>query len=366
MDSHVVKYHNDLNQVYLGKLSPAVANLTFDLIARVKNKGTEPIYFSANELKKKLPRNYTEHEFSNLITSFRKQIFKLDFTVIKEFADGRIDEDIYNLFRKLTIHRLSKNHEVTGITVQVDSVFEYLVNNIKVQFTAFELEELFQIRGGYAKTLFRLLKQYRATGHYLESWSEFRKLLGVPEKTKDPDVFNRILRPAVKELMLARTVNGSTRPTFTNLQFQKQTSQRKPTAILFLFDSDKTIEERRKKPKAKEANPFAQGTKEWYIWNRQPIPEELLVSHQQSQTVAEQPLAQKQQQIPLAEQSIPVAEGVDPCTTPQFLEAQQKQQNTVQTQQLSTEQTPPWNDEDIPMPDDIYDYDDIVFDDELD
>ena len=277
MSGDIVKYHNDFNQVYLGKLNAAELNLAFDLITRVKDKGTEPIYFSAEDLKKNLPSKYTQHEFTNLVSSLRRKFFKLDFTVIYEHKDGRVDEDIINLFRRLTIHRTGKNGEVTGVTIQVDKFFKYLVNDVKISFTRFELEELFQIRGSYAKKLFRLLKQYRSTGKKVMSWEDFCGQMGIPKGYTQDNINKRVLRPAIAELLEERTVNGRTRPTFKNLKFKKLTSPgsgRKTTAILFTFEPDGT-QAARKKPKAKAAQqacPYAEGSPEWYIWHHLPLP----------------------------------------------------------------------------------------------
>lgn len=276
MSGDIVKYHNDFNQVYLGKLNAAEINLAFDLIARVKDKGTEPIYFSAEDLKKNLPKNFSKHELTNLVNSLRRKFFKLDFTVIYDYGDGRTDDEIINLFRKLTIHR--KGGEVIGVTVQVDEFFKYLVNDVKISFTRFELEELFQIRGSYAKKLFRLLKQYRSTGKKVMNWEDFCGQMGIPKGYTQDNINKRVLRPAIAELLEERTVNGHTRPTFKNLKFKKLTSPgsgRKTTAILFTFEPDGT-QAARKKPKTKAAQqacPYAEGTELWYAWHRLPIPE---------------------------------------------------------------------------------------------
>jgi plasmid replication initiation protein len=268
----VVKYHNDFNQVYLGKLNAAEVDLAFDIIAKVKNKGTAPIYFSADELKKNLQKNYTKHEFSNLITSLRRKFFKLDFTVIKKYNDGTEEEDIYNLFKKLTIHRTA-DKEVVGITLQVEEFFKYLVNNIKINFTRFELEELFQIRGIYAKKIFRLLKQYRSTGEMTMPWSDFISQMNLIGKTQK--YINLVLKPAVNELREERTVAGKKRPSFSNLNFKKLKSPgcNKITAIKFTFDGEIV---KTKVPIAEKNCPYAERTKMWYAWHHLDIPEELI------------------------------------------------------------------------------------------
>ena len=271
MVARVVKYHNDFNQVYLGKLNAAEINLAFDIIARVKDKGTKPITFTVAELKKNLPKNYSQHEFSLLVNSLRRKFFKLDFTVITEYEDKSTDEDIYNLFRRLTIHR-NKEKEVIAITIQVDEFFKYLVNNIKVNFTRYELEELFQIRGAYAKKIYRLLKQFRHKGEFVIAWDKFCEHLGIEAKKPQRDINKYILNPAMAELSEIRIVNGEERPTFKNIAFEKLTTPgqgRKITAIKFIWEPEQRVKEQvtNKQPIAQKACPYAEGTDAWYIWH---------------------------------------------------------------------------------------------------
>lgn len=274
MTGDVVKYHNDFNQVYLGKLNAAELNLAFEIIARVKDKGTAPILFTSEDLKKNLPSNYTQHEFTCLMNSLRRKFFKLDFTVIYEHQDGSSDEETVNLFRKMIVHR-DPQREVTGVTIQVDEFFKYLVNDIKINFTRLELEELFQIRGSYAKKLFRLLKQYRHSGQMVMGWDDFCGQMGVPEGYTQDNINKRILRPAVAELSEERTVDGRMRPTFRKLDFRKMTSPgsgRKITAIRFTFEPEeralpKSPAKGKRTATAQKPCPYAEGTELWYAWH---------------------------------------------------------------------------------------------------
>lgn len=276
MTNEVVKYHNDFNQVYLGKLNAAEQDLAYEIIAKVKDRGTAPIYFSAEDLKKNLQKNYTQHEFTCLIASLRRKFFKLDFTVITKYADGSEDEDLYNLFKRLTIHRAPETKEVTGVTIEVEEFFKYLVNNIKVNFTRFELQEFFQIRGAYAKKLFRLLKQYRTTGVMTMSWADFCEQMGIPKTYRQIDISNKVLKPSVKELAEERTVAGNIRPSFKDLTFKKLKSQgsNRITAIRFEFEAEGRVLP--KAVKAQQACPFAEGTAMWYVWHHKEIPDNLL------------------------------------------------------------------------------------------
>ncbi|KAA6483163.1 RepB family plasmid replication initiator protein, partial [Helicobacter pylori] len=55
-------------------------------------------------------------------------------------------------------------------------------------------------RGKYAKTLYRLLKQYKSTGILSVEWSQFRELLDIPKDYTMPNIDKFVLKIALKEL----------------------------------------------------------------------------------------------------------------------------------------------------------------------
>ncbi|CRF42856.1 replication initiation protein [Helicobacter ailurogastricus] len=89
--------------------------------------------------------------------------------------------------------------------------YNYLHGN----FTSFELLEFQNISGKYAKTLYRLLKQWKSTGVPPKmEWGEFRELMGISNNIKLLRVLERdILRPATQELHKL--------PHFENLCYEK-------------------------------------------------------------------------------------------------------------------------------------------------
>ncbi|MGH1670611.1 replication initiation protein, partial [Enterococcus faecalis] len=68
------------------------------------------------------------------------------------------------------------------------------------EFSRFELSAFTSIRSTYAKTLFRLLMQYRSTGYYVVSIEDFRELLDIPEYYQMGNIDQKVLKPAMKEL----------------------------------------------------------------------------------------------------------------------------------------------------------------------
>ncbi|EOA3510694.1 replication initiation protein, partial [Enterococcus faecalis] len=77
---------------------------------------------------------------------------------------------------------------------------DYIINGLTTEFSRFELSAFTSIRSTYAKTLFRLLMQYRSTGYYVVSIEDFRELLDIPEYYQMGNIDQKVLKPAMKEL----------------------------------------------------------------------------------------------------------------------------------------------------------------------
>ncbi len=87
------------------------------------------------------------------------------------------------------------------------------------------------MRGKYAKTLYRLLKQYKSTGILSVEWSQFRELLDIPRDYDMRSIDNFVLKIALKEL-------NKIYP-FEHLSYKKERKshdKRKVTHIDFYFE----------------------------------------------------------------------------------------------------------------------------------
>lgn len=60
------------------------------------------------------------------------------------------------------------------IQIKVSDEFEYVLNKLNSEFTFYELIEFTQIRSTYAKTIYRLLKQWRTLGKKEFSLEDFK------------------------------------------------------------------------------------------------------------------------------------------------------------------------------------------------
>ncbi|MDZ7551597.1 replication initiation protein, partial [Helicobacter pylori] len=130
----------------------------------------------------------------------------------------------------IRIHKPTQTIEY--LDVQLNDSYQYLLNNLGMgQYTSFKLLEFQRVRGKYAKTLYRLLKQYKSTGILSVEWTQFRELLDIPKDYKMENIDQKVLTPSIKELQKIYP--------FEHLSYKKERrshDKRKVTHIDFYFE----------------------------------------------------------------------------------------------------------------------------------
>lgn len=246
--SDIVKYHNDFNKIKLPSFTEQEQNLLFLIFAKIKEKGiNNVINLYANDFKINEKLSNSREYLTENINSLKYKFFKANFKQIIETKTEVIHRYV-NLFETMEIHYIKRNpydgyDESTlfnRITLKINPDFAYLVNQLTTNFTAFELEEFISLSGKYAKTLYRLLKQYRTTGKAYFKWEEFCRVMDISEKLAMRDIDKSILKPAIKELSKERNLFDQVRVPFKNLAYEKEkTSGRgrggKVSGIVFTF-----------------------------------------------------------------------------------------------------------------------------------
>lgn len=86
------------------------------------------------------------------------------------------------------------------LEVGLSPKFEYIVNKLEANFTQYELEEFTTIRSTYAKTAYRLLKQWRTIGKKEFPIEEFKNLMDMPRSYKSSEIDRAVIKPILKEL----------------------------------------------------------------------------------------------------------------------------------------------------------------------
>lgn len=190
-----VKYSNKLNTVDMSDWTAGEMDFFFAIIAKVRDKGLETITLDTNQLK--FLTQYTGEHNERWMDIMLQTSFKvLRMTYLEEkVVDGEEVLDMMQLFSKFRL-----NPGKNTISVQVSENFEYIVNNLTGNFTTYELEEFTTIRSTYAKTMYRLLKQWRTVGKKEYSFNEFKQLMGCPSYYRSGHIDKNILKPIMKEL----------------------------------------------------------------------------------------------------------------------------------------------------------------------
>ncbi|ABF85603.1 replication initiation protein [Helicobacter pylori] len=253
-DNAYTTYHNNANKVNLGKLSEREANLLFAIFQRLKDQGNTLIRFEPQDLKRMImvKSNLTNRQLLQILKNLLDNIGGANFWIIREHVEnGEIYEDhtSYMLFKQFEIRIHKPTQTIEYLEVQLNDSYQYLLNNLGMggQYTSFKLLEFQRVRGKYAKTLYRLLKQYKSTGILSVEWSQFRELLDIPKDYKMENIDQKVLTPAFKEL---RKIYP-----FEHLSYKKERKshdKRKVTHIDFYFEQLPQGETKKQKQKDKQ------------------------------------------------------------------------------------------------------------------
>ena len=111
----------------------------------------------------------------------------------------------------------------------------YIYSMTSKNFTAFELKQFMSLESKYAKTLYRLLKQFRSTGDLMITAEDFRDRLGIPKAYTSKIITRDIIKPTVDALQ----------DFFPHLTYEVIRSSRQGRPIKgykFIFDADHQLD----------------------------------------------------------------------------------------------------------------------------
>lgn len=236
MANEVVKHHNDLNTIPMRKWSKEEMDFFFAIIAKLRDEGSKEIIFNKYSLAELA--NYsirTNKAYEQLINQLSKNI--LEITYLEKKRTTLNGKPAYlssrmNLFSRFD-SKWTEDLSELEITVKVSDEFEYVLNQLNSEFTSYELAEFTQIRSTYAKTLYRLLKQWRTVGKKEFQIDEFKRLLDTPNYYTPSEINKNILTYARKELPQF----------FPNLKIKPIKSNKRGTPVIayeFTWLSEKT------------------------------------------------------------------------------------------------------------------------------
>ena len=93
-----------------------------------------------------------------------------------------------------------ENGKLKELKIKINPDFAYLINDVRKNYTEYDLQEFLSIKGKYTRTLYQNLKKFRSTGILRVKWENFLDLMGISETYQSGDIDKRILKPSVKVL----------------------------------------------------------------------------------------------------------------------------------------------------------------------
>lgn len=243
----VVKYHNDLNTVPMRNWTREEMNFFFAIIAKLRDEGSREVQFDKYGLAELANYTVTHNErFEDTMEKLVKNISQIHY-----IERTKNSLELMNLFSRFRVDWTDDLSEMS-VQVKVTEEFEYVVNQLNVEFTTYELAEFTQIKSTYAKTVYRLLKQWRTVGKKEYSISDFKRLLDTPDYYTPSHIDKNILKPVKNELPAF----------FTDLKIKKVKSNKKGNPVVsyvFTWQPEKTGEwvnnKYKKQSKRKETLP---------------------------------------------------------------------------------------------------------------
>lgn len=228
MSNEVVKYDNKLNSVTLRNFTAVQLDLFIALCSKMRDKGTDEICFTFDEIKELIHYDKTTNE-TRFIYDLREMYRKM-----LSCYFWYVEDMTYIEFVLFIEYAISLDKQT--VKVAVNPKFKWALNELSSSFTRFELEEFLHIKSSYAKECYRRLKQFRRTGVWRVNLDEFKRQLDVPPSYKISDFRKRVLNPIKKEL--PKYFNH-----FRIKEIRKNTRGRQLIGLEFTFDLESKYEE---------------------------------------------------------------------------------------------------------------------------
>lgn len=165
-------------------------DLFFSIISKIKDKGTKKLEFNALELKKLTGTETRNTYWFNMLDNFTTKAICLFFREQKGTTVKKMS--IFDCF--------AFDFSEKKLMVEVSPKFEYIANELTKNFTVYELAEFTKIRSTYAKTMYRLIKQWRTVGSKKFEIEEFKEILEIPKNYTANNIQQRVIAPIKKEL----------------------------------------------------------------------------------------------------------------------------------------------------------------------
>lgn len=166
-------------------------NFLMVLCNKLRDKDTSEIIISFQELREKT--GYKQTAIDKFVFDLERMNKKLMEITCRLKTESKII--MFVLFPTFEI-----DLEKQILNVSVNQKFKFILNELVKNFTRFELKEFVKLDSKYTKSLYRLLKQYRCTGHYEVNIEKFREVMDIPKSYTNRDVMRKVIRVSLQEL----------------------------------------------------------------------------------------------------------------------------------------------------------------------
>ncbi|MGM0140283.1 hypothetical protein IGI65_002768 [Enterococcus sp. DIV0755b] len=196
MANELIKYDAELNTIPLKHFSPVEMNLFFSIVSRMRDKEDQIVRFSFEQLKELSNYKPTANKrFLDDIQHTYEKLLGLAFSKVSKSGKRR---QMFVMFTQFDINGDDPNPYVD---VQVHEMALPLLNNLDT-WVRYSLTEFRDLKSGYAKTAFRLLKQFRTQGWVEFSKEDFIELMDIPKSYQKNlgEIDRTVLKPIKEEL----------------------------------------------------------------------------------------------------------------------------------------------------------------------
>lgn len=189
--NEIVKYDNYMNSLKFTGFTTTDFNFLMLLCSKMRDKDVTELTISFDELR--LKTGYTQHPVKQFVSDLKRMNDKL--MKITCSLETETEIIMFVLFPTFVI-----NLNEQTLTVAVNEHFKFILNELVKNFTRFELKDFISLQSKYSKTLFRLLKQFKTTGTYEATVSDFRTKMGCPVAYNNKQFMQNVINPTLAEL----------------------------------------------------------------------------------------------------------------------------------------------------------------------
>ncbi len=260
----IVKYHNNLNNIKLGTLTPKELDIFIAIVYKMQEMGTREVTLPFLELKQLT--NARVRNDDRIIKSVHTMSNK--FIALNSVVETEDNIRFVLLFEMLDIDKKNKCY-----TIKITETFKYMLNDLQKDFTYYHLKEYISLTSKYSKMVYKFLRQYRANSWWKVELETFKEIMAVPPSYDTTNFNKKVLAPIEKELLGifknltitkltvgGKVARGRSKTKWLKFEWDKVASNRKSLKENIQAKQDKEVKQANDKAKKR-----IQKTEEQYL-----------------------------------------------------------------------------------------------------